>query len=107
MKLDFNTLLLDPKGEEFSDKATVGVAVYSAFMQPLPGDAQLPADKRLAQYRLLQKIGAGGEQEITVEEASEIKDRCAKILPLAAFGAVADILESAKVATLPQAVKAA
>ena len=75
MKVDFDALLKDPKGQEFADKATLGVAVYSVLMQQLPADAQTPAEKRLASYRLLQRVAKGGEQEITVEEAAEIKEQ--------------------------------
>ncbi|MGH8731660.1 MAG: hypothetical protein ACREVF_08110 [Burkholderiales bacterium] len=104
MKIDFDVPMKDPKGEDFSDKATLGVAVYAALSAPLQTDSQLPSDKRLATYRLLQKVAAGGEQEITVEEAAEIKERSSKTLPIVAFGAVVDMLESAKVATLPKVV---
>lgn len=106
MKLDFDVVLLDPKGDEFTDRAKLGAAVYAALAGQLPTDVQQPADKRLASYRLLQKVAVGGEQEITVEEAAEIKDRASKLLPLIVFGAIVDALEAAKVSALPKAVNA-
>lgn len=103
MKINFAAPLLDPKGQPFADKATLETACYAAFQQPLQTDMALPMDKRLAQYRLLQRIGAGGEQDVTAEEVAEIKDRVSRTMSLVVFGAVVEILESAKIASLPQA----
>lgn len=107
MKIDLDVKLKTPKGEEFEDKASLGTALYAVLSAQLPTDAQIPANKRLDAYRLLQRIAAGGELEITVDEAADIKERANKLLPLPAFGAIMEQLESARVATLPQAVKTA
>ena len=100
MRINFNAPLRDPKGDLFTDSATLTTACHAAMSAQLPQDTQLPAEKRLAQYRLLQRVVAGGEQEVTAEEISELKDRVAKTMSLVVFGAVVDILESAKIATI-------
>lgn len=94
IKVDFEAVLKDPKGQDFADKATLGVAVYSAFATPLQTDTMQEPAQRLALYRLMQKVGAGGVQELTIEEAATIKDRACKALQsLAAYGAIVDLLE--------------
>lgn len=107
MKVNFDAPLLDPKGNPFTDNATLSTAAYAAFQQPLPADTTMPMDARLKQYRLMQKCGAGGEQELTSEEISEVKDRVCKTMTLVVFGAVVEILESARVSALPKPVEQA
>lgn len=104
MKVNLDAPLADPKGQPFTDKATLATAAYAAVSSPLPTDMQAPMEKRLQTYRLLQKIAMGGEQEISTEELAEIKERISKTMPVIVLGAVVDVLESAKIATLPQPV---
>ncbi len=102
MKVNLDAKLVDPKGEEFTDKATLATAIYAALSTALPTDMQAPMEKRLQQYRLLQKVAQAGEQDITTEEIAEIKERVSKTMTLIVLGAVVEILESAKIATLPK-----
>lgn len=105
MQVNFDAPLMDPKGNPFTDAATLSTAAYAAFQQPLPSDTGMQMEARLKQYRLMQKCGAGGMQECTAEEIAEIKDRVCKTMTLVVFGAVVEILESAKVSSLPKAVE--
>jgi hypothetical protein len=93
MKVDLERKLKDPKGVEFSDGATIAMAAYNALQAPLPSDQGAAVDVALKRYRLLQTIGAGGVQELTSEDITEIKKRAAAALSLIAFGSLADALE--------------
>lgn len=93
MKIDLDKKLLDPRGNEFTDGATVAMAAYNALTAPLPTDQQQNPDQALARYKLLQLLAKGGEQDLTSENISEIKKRGAVALGIIAFGALAEALE--------------
>lgn len=99
MQVDLDRVLIDPQGKESTDKATVGTASYSALAGSLPEDAQMPQDQKLKQYRLIQKVAAGGTTDFNAEEITMIKTRAAKLLPIVWFGALSDIIDPG-----PQAV---
>jgi len=93
MQVDLDKVLLDPQGKESTDKATISTASYSALAAQLQEDAQMPQDQKLKQYRLIQKVAAGGTIDLTAEEISMIKSRAAKALPLVWFGALSDMID--------------
>lgn len=92
MKVDLDQKLVDPRGNPFTDGATVAVAAYNALSAPQQTDATQPPEQALARYRLLQTIAKGGVQELTAENIAEIKKR-AVLLGVIAFGALCDALE--------------
>jgi hypothetical protein len=94
MKIDFERKLLTPKGEEFSDKATVATAAYAALSAPLPEDQAMPMDVKMKLYRLTQTVAAGGILDLSLEDIVTIKARACKALPVVGFGALSDALES-------------
>lgn len=104
MKVDLDQKLIDPRGKEFADGATVAVAAYNALTAPLQADATQPPEQALARYRLLQLIAKGGVQELTAENIAEIKKR-APMLGIIAFGALSDALEG-KLEVVPIAAAA-
>jgi hypothetical protein len=108
MKIDLDKKLLDPRGKEFSDSATVSGAAYAALTSQLPEDQAMPMDAKLKMYRLTQTIANGGIVDLTAEDISTIKSRASKALPLVGFGALAEALESkAQVVEIAEQTKAA
>lgn len=93
MKVNLQQKLLDPKGKEFTDGATIEQAAYNALSAPLPTDNQVTPEAALKRYRLIQTIARGGEQDLTAEDIAEIKKRAAVSLSIIAFGALTDALE--------------
>lgn len=94
MKVDLDKKLLDPRGQEFTDGATIANAAYNALSAPLPTDQQnATPETALARYRLIQLVGKGGVVDLTAEQISEIKKRAVVSLGIIAFGALADALE--------------
>lgn len=94
MKVNLSQKLLDPKGKEFSDGATIEQASYNALSVPLPNDSQSATpEATLKRYRLIQTIAKGGVVELTAEDIAEIKKRASQALSIIAFGALADALE--------------
>jgi len=93
MQVDLDRKLHDPMGKESSDSASVSTASYTALAAQLPEDAQMPQDQKLKQYRLIQKVAAGGVADLAAEDIAMIKQRAAKALPLVWFGALADALD--------------
>lgn len=93
MKLSLDQVMKDAKGEEFADKATLGTAIYASLQAQLPTDAGTSLEAQMKRYRLLQRVGKGGEIDVTAEEISMIKDRVSKAFPISVVGAVVDIVE--------------
>ena len=93
MKRDLDQKMYDLDGKEFGDKATLKVLCFGAIATPIQGDDQIPMDKKLKQYVLLQKIHAGGEVDLTAEDIALIKERGAKHFSIIAFGRMVDMLE--------------
>jgi hypothetical protein len=93
MKLDMEQKLLDPKGNPFSDGATVGVGLYAGLSQPQAEDGTASVTDKMKLYRLTQRVAAGGVQEFSVEEIAILQDRASKVLSIIAFGALNDVLE--------------
>ncbi len=67
--------------------------IFGAVSTPMQGDDQIPMEKKLKQYQLLQKVNAGGEADLTAEEIALIKERAAKLYPILVFGRLIDLLE--------------
>ena len=96
MKRDLDVIMTDLDGKEFGDKATLKMVCFGAVATPMQGDEQIPLDKKMRQYGLLQKINAGGEVDLQAEDIALIKERASKLYPILVFGRMADLLEGDK-----------
>mgnify|MGYP003394722859 CR=1 FL=1 len=94
MKRNLDQVMTDLDGKEFVDKATLKMVCFGAVSNPIQGDAEMPLEKKMKQYALLQKINAGGECDLSAEEISLIKERGSKLFPILIFGRMTDLLES-------------
>jgi hypothetical protein len=94
VKLSLDEVLKDAKGLPFNDKAKLGDAIYSALNAAMPTDQQLSLPEQMKRYRLLQRIGVGGEIDVTAEDIAMIKDRVSKVFPISVVGAVVDAVEA-------------
>jgi hypothetical protein len=94
MKLSLDEELKDPKGNAFTDKAKLGDALYGALNAPLQADQQLPLAEQMKRYRLSQRVGVGGEIEVTAEEIALLKERISRVFPIQVIGAIVDKLEA-------------
>ena len=103
MKRNLDVVMTDLDNKEFADKATLRLVCFGAVSNPIQGDAEMPLDKKMKQYALLQKINAGGEVDLSAEEIALIKERAGKLFPILIFGRMTDLLESEpKLATVPK-----
>ncbi len=93
MKRNLEQVMTDLDNKEFADKATLRLVCFGAVSTPMQGDDQIPMEKKLKQYQLLQKVNAGGEADLTAEEIALIKERAAKLYPILVFGRLIDLLE--------------
>jgi hypothetical protein len=79
-------LMKDEKGETF--ELTLGSAALEAMLSDRGGDGA----SKYNQYKLAQKLAAGGEIDLLPEEVSEIKARIGMVFNPAVIGASYDIL---------------
>jgi hypothetical protein len=93
MKIDLEKKLLDARGKEFTDGATVAMAALNALSAPHPSDQQQTMEQAYKRWKLLQVLGKGGVADLTAEDVAEIKKRAVGSLGIIAFGALADALE--------------
>lgn len=94
MKVNFNEALKDLSGKEVVENGvTINMQIpcINALMQD---DAQADGTKKLQRYKLAKKIQDSAEAtEITVEDASMIKELVAKIYGPLVVGNVYELLE--------------
>lgn len=92
MKVNFNKKFKDYNGSEMEGENIAMMVAKSLFTY---GNADVvDSDTKFRAYILSQKIaGAAGEVDITVEEASLIKEVCGKSLIAGGYGQVCEIIE--------------
>lgn len=92
MKVNFNRKFKDYNGSEMEGENIAMMVAKSLFTY---GNAEtVDADTKFRAYMLSQKIvHATGDVEITVEEASLIKEVCGKSLVAGGYGQVCEIIE--------------
>lgn len=95
MKVNFNRKFKNFDGSEMEGE-TIATMVAKALFTYGNTDV-VDGDTKFMAYMLCQKIaGAHGEADITVEEASLIKEVCGKSLIAGGYGQVCEIVEQAK-----------
>lgn len=91
MKVNFTTKLKNFDGSE--TEKTVGHIIGCLLFGY--GDANVSADKKYSAYKMMQRIShSEAECEISVEEASLIKEISAKSMNAGAYGQIVDLLEN-------------
>lgn len=92
MKVNFNRRFKNFDGSEMEGETISMMVAKSLFTY---GNADVvDSDTKFRAYILSQKIaGATGEVDITVEEASLIKEVCGKSLIAGGYGQVCEIIE--------------
>lgn len=92
MKVNFNRKFKNFDGSELDGDTITIMVAKSLFTY---GNAEtVDSDTKFRAYILSQKIaGAAGEVDITVEEASLIKEVCGKSLIAGGYGQVCEIIE--------------
>lgn len=97
MKVDFNQVLKDFEGDPLkNDKNkewTLKTAAVSALATALEEDKGMTADKAVARYKLALRLQEGGEQELSPEEATEIRNRLAKCYSILISGQACEMLK--------------
>lgn len=94
MLVNLDTKLLDPRGQEFSDKATIAVGLYAGLTAQLPTDQALGVKEKMDIFDLSRRVAAGGEQQFSASEIALMQERSGAVLPIIAFGALNTALES-------------
>lgn len=76
MKVDFSQQLKNLNGIGFESNGvpiTLGTACETALMASYPDEGRVTGDEKFARFELATKIHAGGEIEITDQEAAVVK----------------------------------
>lgn len=106
MKIDFSTVLNDLKGvplkdglppaegqEDKREELTLGSVVCSALLATYPDENNLDPKVKFQRFKLAEKASDGGEQELTVEDAAEIKKLLGKAWGPLVMGRAYEILD--------------
>lgn len=88
MKVNLDQFLVDFEGDplkilETDELWTLKKAVVNVLSAPIDGDRNVDPEKAVARWRLAVRLQAGGEQEVSPEEAAEIRGRLPKVYPSA------------------------
>ena len=96
MKVDLDQVILgfDDKPLKVEGKELkLGEIMVKALATNIEGDNQLPADKMLARWKLAMSAHAGGSQELSPEQITEIRARLPKMFILEVAGRACALLE--------------
>lgn len=98
MKLDFSTKLKDIKGKPIKDgdtEITLGAAAAHALLQRYEDERNLSGDESARRFKLAVLVVDGGKQEVTVEQAADLKKFVAKAYAPLIVGRVYEIIDKA------------
>ena len=93
MKLDFSAPILGLDGKPDPSGATLGSVSITALMATFPDEQNLSGEDKIKRYKAALIIQLGGEQEITVDDASLIKKLVAKAYGPLVVGRVDEIIK--------------
>lgn len=97
MKVNFDTILKNLKDEDIKDgeeKLTLKSAAINALMLPYQDELNLKGEEKLKRFTIAQKIQAGGEVELPVEEVAKVKELIGKLYNPLIVGRAWALLES-------------
>ena len=72
---------------------TLRKAVVNAISNPLDEDKGITTDKAIMRWKLAVRLHCGGEQELTPEEATEIRNRLPKCFGIILSGQACEMLK--------------
>ena len=96
MKVDLDQKLKNFDGSVVKNGETeldLKTVVVASLGTPLEDDKGLSADKAVSRWKLAVKLYSGGEQEITPEEATEIRNRIPKCYAVMVAGQACEMLK--------------
>ncbi len=96
MKINFLTPILDLKGKPIPNgetALTLGDVVITAMFATTPDDQSAPAHKKVKQFKLALLAEAGGEAEISSEDAAFLKERIGKVYNALVVGRAFELIE--------------
>lgn len=89
MKINFDAVLHHIDGKPLKtqeSEMTLKTASVESLMAIIREDEQATGAVKLARYELAVKVNAGGEVDLTPEEAAILKDRIGKVFGVAVVG---------------------
>lgn len=96
MKIHFDAVLHDLENKPLTNgekEFTLGMALANALLASYPDEQNLPGSEKVKRFKLAEKAYAGGEQEVSVEDAALIKTLVAKAYNPLIVGRVYEIIE--------------
>ena len=97
MKVNLDQALVDFEGDPIKDNKdqdwTLKQAVVNALSTPLEDDKNMTADKAVSRWKLALRLHDGGEQELSPEEATEIRNRLPKCYAVMISGQACEMLK--------------
>jgi hypothetical protein len=99
MQLNFNAILKDFDGntlKENGNELSLKTVSVNALMFPYPDESNLSGDEKMNRYLLAQRLHAGGEIELRVEEVAKLKALIGKAYGPVIVGPSFQILEGAR-----------
>lgn len=96
MKANLDQAILDLDGRPLKDgekMVTLRTGVVLALSTPLEEDRNLSADETVKRWKLCMTLYAGGEQEITPEDAALIRGRLPRVWTVVPAGQAIEMLK--------------
>lgn len=91
MKIDFSKPIADLDGKPVED-LTLRVVALNALMAMLPDEQRLPGDKKVERFALAMRVNAGGEVDVSAEDAALMKDLIGKVYGALVVGRAYEML---------------
>lgn len=97
MKINFDSPILDLKGQSINDEvgnpATLGTLAVGALMAQFSSEGELPAAEKVSRFVLAAAIANGGVIDLKVEDITLIKKLIGKAFGPLAVGRAYEILD--------------
>lgn len=96
MKIDFSVVLKDIEGEPLKDEKgrdfTMARAACAALLASFPDEKEIGEKEKVDRFKLAISATAGGEQEVSINDASLLKKLIAKLYGPLVVGRVNEII---------------
>lgn len=97
MKIDFDAVLLDLKGEIMKDgdaPVSLKTVAVNALFAPFPDEREIDGTEKAKRFNLGLRIDVGGEVEVSAEEVSLVKKLIGKAYPVLIVGRAYQLIEA-------------
>jgi hypothetical protein len=105
MRVNLSAVIRDLKGEVIKDgknDLTLSTVCCGALLTPLPDETNLSADEKVRRFKLAVKLCDGGQQDLSSEEITMLKQLVGKVYPPLTVGRAFEILDPDAAASIKE-----